>query len=516
MPETFTVELGVTIRPGTALSRATHFAGSDKCTAPSFQICGNFPLLAGAVAELGEPLQRLSVPSTTWRSARSRRRARSGWWPPCRAAAARPISPLGEFVGRRSGRRVPSGQERVFEPGRVYRALLLPAVAERDHRDRGDEHAAAAFAPEHAERSPPRLPVPQTRSPSLLAPRPVFSDIDFAPRHVQFTFEVSECPLEVPERVETYVGCGWAPSPFRVRDGFDERRFTSNEGRSYLWELPIPLALEAAAARCGRLSVSPAAGGDRTLRLWKLDPGAVDRLACCLPQGSLPPRRTARRRRRRWSRRSAPARPHRAQQLGARTSLRGRLHPLALPTPATPQLGVFEVDEAALSEIARRVRPKALLLGNLFRDQLDRYGRRRRCSVARRRGPAGRVQLVVNGDHPPRRATWRKLMAPHVLRSRRSMARAAGAAARRRLEVLPLLRCYQYAAAYARSSRRLPVPQLLVYARPARRRGSDARSSHRARTERPSRSPPRKVRRASRASDAGLRTLHRCRRRRRR
>ena len=40
VPETFTVESGVTIRPGTALSRATHFAGSDKLTAPtSFRFC---------------------------------------------------------------------------------------------------------------------------------------------------------------------------------------------------------------------------------------------------------------------------------------------------------------------------------------------------------------------------------------------------------------------------------------------------------------------------------------------
>src|SRR5436305_15348836 len=38
------------------------------------------------------------------------------------------------------------------------------------------------------------------------------------------------------------------------------------------------------------------------------------------------------------------------------------------------ELGLFEVDEAALSEVARRVRPRALLLSNLFRDQLDRYG----------------------------------------------------------------------------------------------------------------------------------------------
>jgi UDP-N-acetylmuramyl tripeptide synthase len=38
------------------------------------------------------------------------------------------------------------------------------------------------------------------------------------------------------------------------------------------------------------------------------------------------------------------------------------------------ELGLFEVDEAALPEVARRLRPRVVSLGNLFRDQLDRYG----------------------------------------------------------------------------------------------------------------------------------------------
>lgn len=37
-------------------------------------------------------------------------------------------------------------------------------------------------------------------------------------------------------------------------------------------------------------------------------------------------------------------------------------------------VGVIEADEAALSELVRRVQPKVILLNNLFRDQLDRYG----------------------------------------------------------------------------------------------------------------------------------------------
>ena len=38
------------------------------------------------------------------------------------------------------------------------------------------------------------------------------------------------------------------------------------------------------------------------------------------------------------------------------------------------QLGLFEVDEAWLPKVARDTAPRLLLLSNLFRDQLDRYG----------------------------------------------------------------------------------------------------------------------------------------------
>ena len=67
------------------------------------------------------------------------------------------------------------------------------------------------------------------------------------------------------------------------------------------------------------------------------------------------------------------------------------------------ELGLFEVDEAAMPDIARRVRPQALCLGNLFRDQLDRYGELE--LVAERwRGAVAELGdeswLVVNGDDP--------------------------------------------------------------------------------------------------------------------
>ena len=67
------------------------------------------------------------------------------------------------------------------------------------------------------------------------------------------------------------------------------------------------------------------------------------------------------------------------------------------------ELGLFEVDEAALPDVARRVRPRALCLGNLFRDQLDRYGELELVAERWRRTVADLADdtmLVVNGDDP--------------------------------------------------------------------------------------------------------------------
>ena len=67
------------------------------------------------------------------------------------------------------------------------------------------------------------------------------------------------------------------------------------------------------------------------------------------------------------------------------------------------ELGLFEVDEGALPEVLRRIRPRAVCLGNLFRDQLDRYGElelvAERWREAVRTLPAETV-LLVNGDDP--------------------------------------------------------------------------------------------------------------------
>jgi lipid II isoglutaminyl synthase (glutamine-hydrolysing) len=63
------------------------------------------------------------------------------------------------------------------------------------------------------------------------------------------------------------------------------------------------------------------------------------------------------------------------------------------------QLGLFEVDELWLDTVARQLRPRAILLGNLFRDQLDRYGELE--TIAERwAADLQTEQLVLNGDDP--------------------------------------------------------------------------------------------------------------------
>ncbi|MEA2478319.1 MAG: hypothetical protein QOJ07_241 [Thermoleophilaceae bacterium] len=67
------------------------------------------------------------------------------------------------------------------------------------------------------------------------------------------------------------------------------------------------------------------------------------------------------------------------------------------------ELGLLEVDEAWLPRVADELEPRAFLLANLFRDQLDRYGEleliadRWEAVVAKR---AGKSMLVLNADDP--------------------------------------------------------------------------------------------------------------------
>ena len=168
---------------------------------------------------------------------------------------------------------------------------------------------------------------------------------------------------------------------------------------------PIPLALESAALRAaGTLSRLAGRGGGTTLPgklLWKLDPGAIDVLARRLPQGSVLVSATNGKTTT-SAMVAAILRPRvRVAHNDSGANLVSGIASTLLRA-GEAELGLFEVDEAALPEVARRVRPKALLLGNLFRDQLDRYGELEIVAGRWRDAVAALpdAQLVVNGDDP--------------------------------------------------------------------------------------------------------------------
>ncbi len=65
------------------------------------------------------------------------------------------------------------------------------------------------------------------------------------------------------------------------------------------------------------------------------------------------------------------------------------------------ELGLFEVDELWLAGLTTQLRPRAILLGNLFRDQLDRYGELETIAESWERAVAHcPAQLVLNADDP--------------------------------------------------------------------------------------------------------------------
>lgn len=66
----------------------------------------------------------------------------------------------------------------------------------------------------------------------------------------------------------------------------------------------------------------------------------------------------------------------------------------------TGNFGLFEVDEFWLGQVTEQVQPRAMLLANLFRDQLDRYGELE--TIADRWATLVRARpgLVLNADDP--------------------------------------------------------------------------------------------------------------------
>src|SRR5215211_1349236 len=171
--------------------------------------------------------------------------------------------------------------------------------------------------------------------------------------------------------------------------------------------VPLPLGVEVAAARAaGRLSRLARRGGGTTIPgklLWTLDPSAVERLAGRLPLGSALVSATNGK----TTTTAMAAEILRPRTLlahnAAGANLVSGVASALVAARDDAELGLFEVDEGALPEVARRLRPRAVALGNLFRDQLDRWGELELVAGRWRRAvdelPAA-AAVIVNGDDP--------------------------------------------------------------------------------------------------------------------
>ena len=166
------------------------------------------------------------------------------------------------------------------------------------------------------------------------------------------------------------------------------------------------LAVEVAVARgIGRLSRLARTGGGTTLPgklLATVDRDAVDALAARLPQGCALVSATNGKTTTCALAAAVLGRQARLARNAAGANLMSGIAS-ALVDARDAELGLFEVDEGALPEVASRVRPRVVSLGNLFRDQLDRYGELEIVAERWRRTipelPSD-ATLVVNADDP--------------------------------------------------------------------------------------------------------------------
>jgi UDP-N-acetylmuramyl tripeptide synthase len=134
----------------------------------------------------------------------------------------------------------------------------------------------------------------------------------------------------------------------------------------------------------------------------RLEPGAIGRLAARLREGSVVISATN------GKTTTAAMAAAILERTGRRlvhnragANMAGGVASALLDARGPADLGLFEVDEFWLPRVARELSPRALLLANLFRDQLDRYGELETIAdrwaevVAAQRGG-----LVLNADDP--------------------------------------------------------------------------------------------------------------------
>ena len=168
----------------------------------------------------------------------------------------------------------------------------------------------------------------------------------------------------------------------------------------------------AAARAVGRLARTAGRGGGTSLPgkvLTRLEPDAIARLAARLPQGSVVISATN------GKTTSAAMAAAILQRAGHRLVHNRAGANLASGVASTladassrggridGELGLFEVDEFWLDTVAPALAPRAMLLGNLFRDQLDRYGELETIAdrwAAMVAGLPAATTLALNADDP--------------------------------------------------------------------------------------------------------------------
>jgi UDP-N-acetylmuramyl tripeptide synthase len=161
----------------------------------------------------------------------------------------------------------------------------------------------------------------------------------------------------------------------------------------------LPLAFYRVAGRLSRLA---GRGGGTTVPgklLTIVDPGAIDRLAAGLPRGAALVSATNGKTTTTAMVAEILAPSVRLAHNRSGANLLSGVASTLLEARGC-ELGLFEVDEAALPAVARRVHPRAVLLGNLFRDQLDRYGELEHVAARWREQLPEGARVVANGDDP--------------------------------------------------------------------------------------------------------------------
>jgi UDP-N-acetylmuramyl tripeptide synthase len=160
----------------------------------------------------------------------------------------------------------------------------------------------------------------------------------------------------------------------------------------------------AAARAAGALSRRAGRGGTSLpgKLLMRLDPHAIARLGGRLRRGSAVISATN------GKTTSAAMAAEILERAGARlvhnragANMAGGVATALMDGPRDADTGLFEVDEFWLDRVVADLRPRALLLANLFRDQLDRYGELDAIADRWAQVAAGTdAALVLNADDP--------------------------------------------------------------------------------------------------------------------